>query len=80
MLRNSTRQPIGEFGGGGLKRKVCQFVDWMFCKFGQIMMYQHSLDTNYLKVITTCSVILVDGLGKYNERIANKQMGDMFGQ
>lgn len=25
--RNSTRQPIGEFTGGGLKRRVCQFVD-----------------------------------------------------
>ena len=30
--RNSTRHPIGEFGGGGLKRIVCQFVDWMFWK------------------------------------------------
>jgi hypothetical protein len=27
ILRNSTRQPIGEFGGGGLNLKVCQFVD-----------------------------------------------------
>lgn len=25
--RNSTLQPIWEFGGGGLKRIVCQFVD-----------------------------------------------------
>jgi hypothetical protein len=37
MLRNSTRQPIDDFGGGGLKRKVCQFVDWMFCKLDQIV-------------------------------------------
>jgi hypothetical protein len=29
---------MDEFGGGGLKRRVCQFVDWMFCKWGQIMM------------------------------------------
>jgi len=28
---NSTRQPILVFGGGGLKRIVCQLVDWMFC-------------------------------------------------
>ena len=31
MLRNSTRQPMGEFGGGGLNLNVCQLVDWMFC-------------------------------------------------
>ena len=31
--RNSTRQPIGEFAGGGLKRSVCQFVDCMFCAY-----------------------------------------------
>jgi hypothetical protein len=30
MLLNSTRQPIGDFGGGGLNRSVCQLVDWMF--------------------------------------------------
>jgi hypothetical protein len=30
MLRNSTRQPIVGVPGG-LKRTVCQFVDWMFC-------------------------------------------------
>ena len=29
---NSTRQPIGAEGGGGLKRIVCQLVDWMFSK------------------------------------------------
>ena len=29
--RNSTRQPIELFGGGGLNRIVCQFVDWIFC-------------------------------------------------
>jgi len=29
--RNSTRQPIEDPGGGGLNRKVCQFVDWIFC-------------------------------------------------
>lgn len=28
--RNSTRQPMGELAGGGLKRTVCQLVDWMF--------------------------------------------------
>jgi hypothetical protein len=27
MLLNSTRHPILEFGGGGLNRTVCQFVD-----------------------------------------------------
>ena len=32
MLLNSTRQPIGEFTGGGLNRIVCQFVDCMFSK------------------------------------------------
>lgn len=32
MVRNSTRQPMGELGGGGLKRRVCQLVDWMFWK------------------------------------------------
>jgi hypothetical protein len=30
--RNSTRQPIGELAGGGLKRTVCQLVDWIFWK------------------------------------------------
>jgi hypothetical protein len=30
MLLNSTLQPIGDFGGGGLKRNVCQLVDWRF--------------------------------------------------
>ena len=30
ILLNSTLQPIGEPGGGGLKRRVCQFVD---CRF-----------------------------------------------
>ena len=30
MLRNSTRQPMGDFGGGGLNLRVCQLVDWMF--------------------------------------------------
>lgn len=30
--RNSTRQPMGELTGGGLKRSVCQLVDWMFCE------------------------------------------------
>lgn len=34
MLRNSTLHPMGEFGGGGLKRKVCQFVDCIFCRAG----------------------------------------------
>jgi hypothetical protein len=29
---NSTLHPMGELGGGGLKRMVCQFVDWMFWK------------------------------------------------
>lgn len=28
--RNSTRHPILLFGGGGLKRTLCQFVDWIF--------------------------------------------------
>lgn len=37
ILRNSTRQPIGELGGGGLKRSVCQFVDWMFSKWSDEM-------------------------------------------
>ena len=27
---NSTLHPIDEFGGGGLKRNVCQLVDWIF--------------------------------------------------
>ena len=27
MGRNSTRQPMGEFAGGGLNRRVCQLVD-----------------------------------------------------
>lgn len=31
--RNSTRQPMEVLGGGGLKRIVCQFVDWMFSKW-----------------------------------------------
>lgn len=31
--RNSTRHPIGVLGGGGLKRIVCQFVDWIFSKW-----------------------------------------------
>ena len=31
MLRNSTRQPMVDFGGGGLNLRVCQLVDWMFC-------------------------------------------------
>lgn len=30
ILLNSTRQPIGDFGGGGLNRSVCQLVDWIF--------------------------------------------------
>ena len=30
MLRNSTRQPMGDLGGGGLNLSVCQLVDWMF--------------------------------------------------
>ena len=30
MLRNSTRHPMSELGGGGLNRMVCQLVDWMF--------------------------------------------------
>ena len=30
--RNSTRHPMGEFVGGGLKRTVCQLVDWIFCE------------------------------------------------
>ena len=30
---NSTRQPMGESGGGGLNRMVCQLVDWMFSKW-----------------------------------------------
>lgn len=27
---NSTLQPMDELGGGGLKRMVCQLVDWIF--------------------------------------------------
>ena len=34
MGLNSTLQPIGEFGGGGLNRMLCQLVDWMFCMGG----------------------------------------------
>jgi len=33
MGRNSTRQPMFEPGGGGLKRMCCQFVDWRFSKW-----------------------------------------------
>lgn len=51
MLRNSTRQPMEEFGGGGLKRRVCQFVDWMFCKLGQIMLTVTDNTEAYLEVI-----------------------------
>lgn len=32
MGRNSTLQPMSEFGGGGLNLIVCQFVDCRFCK------------------------------------------------
>lgn len=32
MGRNSTLQPISEFGGGGLNLIVCQLVDCRFCK------------------------------------------------
>lgn len=39
ILRNSTRQPMEEPGGGGLNRKVCQFVDWMF--------YLQDISTNH---------------------------------
>lgn len=30
--RNSTRHPMGELGGGGLNRMLCQLVDWIFCE------------------------------------------------
>ncbi len=32
--RNSTLQPMLELGGGGLKRMLCQLVDWIFCSEG----------------------------------------------
>lgn len=73
--RNSTRQPMGEPGGGGLKRIVCQLVDQMFCR------RQTSAGSlTHLEVIRRDAVVLVDRLGEDDERIPNEQMRDVIGQ
>lgn len=60
MLRNSTRQPIVEFPGG-LKRTVCQLVDWIFCRASPHQLLatasKHSPD---LKMVVARRVVLVN--------------------
>lgn len=40
---NSTLQPMEELGGGGLKRMVCQLVDWIFYNAEKNQIVQYSL-------------------------------------
>ena len=71
--RNSTRHPILELTGGGLKRTVCQLVDCMFCAMLVCVVAAEPMFT-YLKVVITILVVLVYGLGEYHEQITNKQV------
>lgn len=71
--RNSTRQPIGEFVGGGLNRSVCQLVDWMFCVAAQSDTYRKGAgsDTN-LEVVIIDRVVLVYAFRENNNGVPNK--------
>ena len=72
MLRNSTRQPIGDFGGGGLNLSVCQLVDWMFCSWRIINACPETNLKTDLEMVCALTVVLINELGEYNNRITNK--------
>lgn len=80
MVRNSTRHPICEFGGGGLKRTDCQLVDWMFLGNHRLAYNMIGLVVIYLKMIITDSVILIDSVRKDDEGIPDKKMRHMLRQ
>ena len=66
MLRNSTRQPMGEFGGGGLNLNVCQLVDWMFCETGQSICGPHKVK---MEQTSKWSVLLLSSWSTSSEKI-----------
>src|SRR5688500_3777069 len=77
MLLNSTRHPMGELAGGGLKRRVCQLVDCMFYRRILISKKKCSNKT-HLKVIHARRVILINSLRKHDQGISYEQMRHMF--
>lgn len=93
MGRNSTLQPISEFGGGGLNLIVCQLVDCRFCKSTSTSLYcffthgclsSRKLLKDYrkphLKVIRLVFIIQVNFLLKDGEWISNKEVCYVLGQ
>lgn len=95
MGRNSTLQPISEFGGGGLNLIVCQLVDCRFCKnmfsissslnrvFTHGWFYGKLLEDYrkpHLKVIRLIFIIQMNFLLKDGEWISNEEVCYVLGQ
>lgn len=96
MGRNSTLQPISEFGGGGLNLIVCQLVDCRFCKklYLRIVLYCFFFSSHcwvsrlvlrscvipYLKVVRFIFIIQVNFLLEDGEWISNKEVCNVLGQ
>lgn len=70
---------MGDLGGGGLKRRVCQFVDWRFLPILSTLSVAEEGHSAHLKVIITSLVILVDGFRKYYQRVADEYVSNVFG-
>lgn len=96
MGRNSTLQPISEFGGGGLNLIVCQLVDCRFCKKTSVNKYKASsclyawmalfyeklrgYRRPHLKVIRLVFIIQVNFLLKHGEWISDEEVSYVLGQ
>ena len=67
-----------EFGGGGLKRSVCQFVDCIFCQEKKVRLALErrnvgsSIKEMNLEVVSARRVVLVDSLREHDKRVTNK--------
>lgn len=94
MGRNSTLQPMSEFGGGGLNLIVCQLVDCKFCKdqtFIEQMEEKKKKKTvcsfffsifssGHLKVVRLIFIIQMNFLLKHRERIPDEEVCDVLRQ
>ena len=75
MGLNSTRQPMDDPAGGGLKRRVCQFVDWMFYSIiaghQKIFVWAEGA-VPYLKMVVAGGIVLMNSLREYYKWVPNK--------
>lgn len=79
---NSTRHPMVELTGGGLKRMVCQLVDWMFCLSEEYkrMELVWIIKITYFKIIGRFLIVLIQKLVVNYKRVAYEQMRHMLGE